>query len=134
MWHRRPRLCLAADTRARGLLMDRAAVELTPDNAEEYLRDRGIIPPGIPAEIEPLGWGISNVVMKVTLPADCFVFKQSLPKLRVQDEWVFGRSRVFVERDCMALLGDLLPPGAVPQVRFSDEESFVLGMSCAPDG
>ncbi len=109
-------------------------VEITPENARAYLLDRRLIPAEPEATIEPLGWGISNVVMKVSLPGDCFVFKQSLPKLRVKDDWPFDRTRIFVERDCMALLAGLLPPGSVPSVRFSDEENFVLGMSCAPAG
>jgi 5-methylthioribose kinase len=58
--------------------------------------------------------------------------KQSLPKLRVEADWPFDRSRILVERDCMAYLGTLLPPGSVPVVRFSDEESFAFGMTCAP--
>jgi Phosphotransferase enzyme family len=107
-------------------------IEITPDNARAYLLEHGLIPGEPQATIEALGWGISNVVMKVSLPGDCFVFKQSLPKLRVKDDWPFDRSRIFVERDCMALLGDLLPPGSVPSVRFSDDENFVFGMSCAP--
>jgi Phosphotransferase enzyme family len=109
-------------------------IEITVENARDYLLERGLISAEPPATIEALGWGISNVVIKVSLPGDCFVFKQSLPKLRVKDDWPFERSRIFVERDCMALLGDLLPPGSVPSVRFSDDENFVFGMSCAPDG
>ena len=109
-------------------------IEITPDNARDYLLARGLIPAEAPTVVEPLGWGISNIVMKVSLPDDCFVFKQSLPKLRVKDDWPFDRARIFVERDCMALLGDLLPPGSVPCVRFSDDENFIFGMSCAPPG
>lgn len=109
-------------------------IEITPENARDYLLARGLIPAGVQAVVEPLGWGISNVVMKVSLPDDCFVFKQSLPKLRVKDDWPFDRARIFVERDCMALLGDLLSPGSVPCVRFSDDENFIFGLSCAPPG
>ncbi len=109
-------------------------IEITSENARQYLLERGLIPAEPQATIEALGWGISNVVIKVSLPGDCFVFKQSLPKLRVKDDWPFERSRIFVERDCMALLGELLPPGSVPSVRFSDDENFVFGMSCAPAG
>jgi 5-methylthioribose kinase len=108
--------------------------EITPDNARAYLVQRGLIAPQAPAQIEPLGWGISNVVIQVTLPDDGFVFKQSLPKLRVADDWPFDRARIFVERDCMALLGELLPPGSVPRVRFTDEANYVFGMSLAPAG
>jgi 5-methylthioribose kinase len=52
----------------------------------------------------------------------------------VKDDWRIDRRRVFVERDAMAYLGDVLPPGSVPTVLFSDEDNFVLGMSCAPSG
>ena len=90
-------------------------VEITPENARAYLVQRGLIPVDVPAEIVPLGGGISNVVMQVRLPNDCFVFKQSLPKLRVAEDWPFDRARIWVERDCMALLGELLPPGSVPR-------------------
>ncbi|MCH8342293.1 MAG: hypothetical protein IIA51_12165 [Chloroflexi bacterium] len=39
--------------------------------------------------IEPLGWGISNVVLKGSVGDDCFVIKHPLPKLRVKDDWYF---------------------------------------------
>ena len=107
-------------------------IEITPENARQYLTDQGFIPAGSEPAIEPLGWGISNVVMKVTLADDCFVFKQALPKLRVKDDWPFDRRRIFIERDCMAYLGRLLLQGSVPCVRFSDDENYVFGMSCAP--
>jgi len=108
--------------------------EVTLENAREYLVALGQLPAGSPAAIEALGWGISNMVFKVSLANDCFVFKQSLPKLRVKDDWPFDRARILVERDCMALLGQLLPAGSVPAVRFSDGTNFVFGMSCAPEG
>ncbi|MBI3934521.1 MAG: hypothetical protein HY316_07485, partial [Acidobacteria bacterium] len=107
-------------------------IEIALENARDYLLARGLIPEQPEALIQPLGWGISNIVMKVSLPQDCFVLKQSLPRLRVKEDWPFDRARIFVERDCMALLGEVLPPGSVPGVRFSDDETFILGMSCAP--
>jgi 5-methylthioribose kinase len=107
-------------------------IEITPENARRYLVERGIIAAGDDPRIEALGWGVSNVVMRVQSDGRCFVFKQSLPRLRVQDDWRIDRRRIFVERDAMALFGEILPPGSVPAVEFSDEENFVLGMSCAP--
>jgi len=112
-------------------------IEITSENARDYLRSKGLIPDRPDVAIEALGWGISNMVMKVSWEGDrggCFVFKQSLPKLRVQDDWPFDRARIFIERDCMALLADLLPPRSVPSIRFSDDENFTFGMSCAPEG
>jgi Phosphotransferase enzyme family len=109
-------------------------IEITPENARTYLIDRGVIAPHAQTMVEPLGWGISNIVLKVIIDDDVFVMKQSLPKLRVKDDWPFDRDRILLERDCMTVLGDLLPAGTVPTVRFSDDENFVFGMSCAPAG
>jgi len=107
-------------------------VELTPENARGYLRQRGFGTDGM--EIEALGWGISNVVLRVRTADECFVVKQSLPRLRVEALWEFDRRRNHVERDCMDYLGSVLPPGSVPRVRFSDPANFVFAMSCAPAG
>lgn len=109
-------------------------IELTAANAEAYLRERGLVPAGAAVELEELGWGISNVVLRARWPGDCLVLKQSLPALRVRDHWPFDRARILGERDCMMLLGRLLPPASVPRVRFSDDESFAFAMSCAPPG
>jgi hypothetical protein len=108
--------------------------ELTAENAAQYLRERGVVPASAELEVRELGWGISNVVLQVRWSDDCLVVKQSLPKLRVEADWPFDRSRILVERDCMAYLSTLLPPGSVPLVRFTDEESFAFGMTCAPPG
>lgn len=110
------------------------AVELSLANVDHYLRQTGRIDGEQKVAYELLGGGISNTVLKVMLTGDCFVLKQSLAKLRVAQEWFFDRRRIFVERDCMSALGNLLPAGSVPEVRFSDERNFVLGMSCAPKG
>lgn len=125
---------LGQDGRADGIEADSGGVlELSTDNIESYLRERGVIDGG-PAVVETLGWGISNAVFKVRTRAGCVVVKQPSPRLRVDAVWEWDRSRILVERDCMAYLGGILPVGAVPTVRFSDETNFVLGMSCAPSG
>ncbi len=110
-----------------------AKVELDPDNAAVYLRDRGVLGEG-PVEVEALGWGISNTVLKVRTREGCLVVKQSLPRLRVEAVWEFDRARILVERECMQCLGELLPAGTVPEVRFCDDANFVFAMSCAPPG
>ena len=108
--------------------------EISPQNATRYLQERNLIPRDAHPIIEPLGWGISNTVLKVRLPNDCFVIKQPLARLRVQDDWFFDRNRVRIERDCMLLVSDLLPRDSVPAVRFSDDVNYIFGMSCVPDG
>lgn len=95
----------------------------------EYLRERGF-----PVQhAEELGGGVSNVVLMVETPGERLVFKQSLPKLRVADEWLFDQKRIINERKCMEWLSAHLP-GSAPVVRFHDDDNFIFGMSFAPDG
>ncbi len=109
-------------------------IEITPENVRAYLLERGVISSDKEIKVESLGWGISNVVLKVQAGGDAFVLKQSLPKLRVADDWPFDRDRIFIERDCMSLLSTYLPEGSVPRVLFSDADNFIFAMTCAPPG
>jgi len=62
------------------------------------------------------------------------VLKQSLGKLRVEQEWLSERSRIFREAAALRLLDRLLPAGSVPQVLREDRENYILVMSAAlPD-
>jgi aminoglycoside phosphotransferase (APT) family kinase protein len=83
--------------------------------------------------VKELGGGVSNVVLHVETKTGCLVFKQSLPKLRVAEEWLFDQRRIINERHCMELLGDILP-GSAPMVRFADDDNFIFAMTCAPPG
>lgn len=118
---------MTAATRAEVALPD-------PEAVAAYLRRHGVIGEDEDAHVEPFGGGISSVVMRIRTSRDCMVYKHALPRLRVPEVWEMDQSRILGERDCMAALATLLPPGSVPEVRFSDPESFVLVMSCAPPG
>jgi 5-methylthioribose kinase len=109
-------------------------IEIGLGNVRDYLVQHQLLDPRSEPEISEMAWGISNVVLRVDLPAGGFVLKQSLPKLRVADDWQFDRRRTLIERDCMVLLSQLLPVGSVPTALFCDEENFVLVMSQAPAG
>src|SRR5206468_3986607 len=98
-----------------------------------YLRRKGWIRPG-PAEVEALGGGVSNAVLRVRTPERVFVLKQSRPQLRTRDAWFSDLDRVFREQEVMQVLHPLLPPQTVPQVLFSDRDDYVFAMSSAPDG
>jgi aminoglycoside phosphotransferase (APT) family kinase protein len=84
-------------------------------------------------EARELGGGVSNIVLQVETKDGCLVFKQSLPKLRVAEEWLFDQRRIVNERRCIELLSDMLP-GSAPEVRFADDQNFVFAMTCAPAG
>lgn len=61
-----------------------------------------------------------------------FVVKQSLPLLRVTEDWPAKRERVITEAEALRLAGQLTP-GAVPEVLDCDAASFVITLARAPD-
>lgn len=106
-------------------------LELTADNALEYLQARGWVGAG-PNRVELLAGGVSNVVLCVETPERKFVLKQSRPQLRTRDAWFSDIERVYREQEVMEVLGPLLPPLGVPAVLFSDRDNYVFAMSHAP--
>ena len=106
-------------------------IEITPDNALEYLRSIGQLGEG-PARVEALGWGVSNVVLRVETGGRLFVLKQSRPQLRTRDAWFSDLDRVYRELEVMQTLGPLLPAGVVPEVLFVDRPNYAFAMSHAP--
>lgn len=108
-------------------------LELTTDNALDYLWARGWIR-GEGARVESLGWGISNLLLRITTPERTFVLKQSRPQLRTRDPWLSDLDRIYREQEVMQVLCALLPEPTVPQVLFSDRANFVFAMSHAPLG
>jgi Phosphotransferase enzyme family len=135
-------------------------IELSEENVIDYLRQRG----QASAEevlVKSLSGGVANVVLQVfdigggprvgtdlrseaqkrlnkpdprPHQGSCMVLKQPLPKFKTEAEWLVDIDRVQVERDCMTLLGTLLPAGSVPEMRWFDEGNHILAMSCAPVG
>jgi 5-methylthioribose kinase len=104
---------------------------LTPENAAEYLRQRGWIGPGA-VQIEPLSGGVSNIVLRVEAGDRLFVVKQSRPRLRTKDAWFSDVERVYREQEVMEVLHPLLPSGVVPKVLHADRERYVFVMEHAP--
>jgi 5-methylthioribose kinase len=105
---------------------------LSTGNAAAYLASRGMALPG--AHIRELGGGVSNTVLLVESGAGGFVLKQALGKLRVEQEWLSDRDRIFRESAALRKLAPLLPAGSLPTVLFEDRENFIFAMSAAPTG
>lgn len=105
-------------------------LELTPIAAVDYLRARGLCPRSV---IE-LGGGVSNAVLLVEHEAGRLVLKQSLAKLRVAEEWLSDRDRVFRESRALRELASFLPPGSLPGVLWEDRDNFLFAMEAAPPG
>ena len=117
---------------------------LTADNAIHYLVGRGLISleAAKTANAETLGGGVSNIVIKVSVggtTGDGLVLKQSLPKLRVEDDWFADRERIHRERAGIDYLsythadpGGSRPTWTVPRVVDEDRDNFVFVMTAAP--
>jgi 5-methylthioribose kinase len=108
--------------------------EVTPESAVEYLRDTGRVPEGRKVSVRALGWGVSNIVMRVDIEGDSsFVLKQARERLRTKALWVSRLERIWIERAALELLAGVLPEGVVPRVLFADTENYLFAMTCAPD-
>src|SRR5580698_6464896 len=80
--------------------------EISPETVVDYLRSIGRIPVERPARALGLGWGVSNVVVRVEVEGwAAFVVKQSRERLRTRAHWVSRLERIWTERDSLELLG-----------------------------
>jgi 5-methylthioribose kinase len=108
--------------------------EVTPETAAGYLRETGRVPAGAAVAVRALGWGVSNVVLRVEVEGTPpFVLKQARQRLRTQALWVSRLERIWTEHAALQCLAPLLPRGAVPEILFADRENFLFAMTCAPD-
>lgn len=100
----------------------------------KYLRANGRIGTGEIPEVRVLAGGVSNRTVLVRRESgESWVLKQALAKLRVAVEWLSPPERILREARGMRRLGELLPPGCVPELIFEDPEHFVLAMSAVPE-
>ena len=85
-----------------------------------------------PARVTALGGGVSNTVLLVESGSVRVIVKQSLAKLRVEEDWFSDRERIFRESAAMRMLEKLLPEHSVPHVLFEDPANFAFAMTAAP--
>jgi 5-methylthioribose kinase len=107
-------------------------LELNANNVVSYLRQSKVLARGEMASARELGWGVSNVVLRVDAHDRSIVVKQSRAQLRTREAWFSNLERVFREADLMRALEPLLPDGVVPHVLFEDRDNFAFGMSAVP--
>jgi 5-methylthioribose kinase len=105
---------------------------MTQDEVGGYLAARGVVGLGSPVEVEELLGGVSNAVFAVETDGARLVVKQSLPQLRVADEWLAKRERILTEGNALRLAAGLTP-AAVPSVVDVDGDAFALTIERAPD-
>ena len=108
-----------------------AGYPLAPETLGEYLVQRGLIRNPDQLVIRELGGGVSNIVLLVEGPQGRWVAKQSLGKLRVEDDWRSTRQRIFREAAAIEGLSPVLGD-CIPRVIHVDRENFLYIMTAAP--
>ncbi|MFQ5731320.1 MAG: phosphotransferase [Planctomycetaceae bacterium] len=104
-------------------------LELTPDNVIPYLQQRGDLEVAESSRAALLGWGVSNVVLRISSPGgEDLVIKQSRETLRTAAEWRSRLDRVFREADVMRAICDVVAPEIVPRVLFEDRDNYLFAM------
>lgn len=113
------------------------AFALSESNAVDYLLGEGLVShqQAGSASVRELGGGVSNIVVRVDFPnpSDSVVIKQSLPRLRVEQEWLADQARIHREAAALRYLENVLPASALPGVVHEDPESFLFVMTAAPE-
>lgn len=108
-------------------------LELNESNTIDYLMSRADISGLQGAHVELLGWGVSNVVLRVFRPTEVdLVIKQCREKLRTKAEWFSRLDRIFREIGMLQELYRILPAGVVPRLLFEDRENYLFGMEAIP--
>lgn len=110
-------------------------LELGPDQLIDYLQDTGLMSADTAAKshAEILSGGVSNVVMRVTVPGgEDFVVKQSRAQLRTKTDWFSQPERIWRERDVLEILSRVTPSGLVPKLLFEDRDNFLFAMEAIP--
>ncbi len=105
-------------------------MELSTENAALWLAHNGI--DAVEGHFTSLGGGVSNHVILAELPERRLVIKQSLARLRVAEEWLSERDRIFREAAAMRWLGPRMLGGRVPAVIVEDRENYAIAIEAAP--
>jgi tRNA A-37 threonylcarbamoyl transferase component Bud32 len=105
-----------------------------PESLLEYLRASGRIGPQEQPRLQRLAGGVSSRAMLVDreAPADSWVLKQALPKLRVAVDWFSSPERMRREALALRWMPELVPAGSAPSLLWEDPEAHLLAMTAVP--
>ena len=70
-------------------------------------------------------------MLLVETASKSFVLKQSLPKLRVEQDWYSDRERIFREAEALKEAQVFWPEGGAPRLMFEDRENYLIAMTAA---
>jgi 5-methylthioribose kinase len=105
-----------------------------PDALLAYLRASGRIGLREQPRLQPLAGGVSSraILVEREAPADSWVLKQALPKLRVAVDWFSSPERMRREALALRWMPELVPPGSAPSLLWEDPDAHLLAMTAVP--
>lgn len=115
----------------------RIPLPLTAHNLPDYLFTHGWARSSDEIAVREMGGGVSNTVLLAEWnkpPGRRWVVKQSLDRLRVNDDWRAERERVFREADAISTLQPMLGAESLPEIIAVDRENYACIMTAAPAG
>jgi len=105
-----------------------------PEALLAYLRASGRIGRDEHPRLQPLTGGVSSRVILVERepPAESWVLKQALAKLRVAVDWFSSPERMRREALALRWMADLVPAGSAPTLLWEEPEAHLLAMTAVP--
>lgn len=101
-----------------------------PAQLLDYLRSSGRVNSQASIESTPLTGGVScRTVLVRTSVGSCFVMKQALELLRVDEVWEGDPCRSEREAEGMRVLGEILGHDRIPELIFEDADEHVIALS-----
>lgn len=118
--------------------MSNQGTDLSEESAAGYFAATGVIDDAEAAAVSSLGGGVSNTVLRVETADACYVVKQPLPNLAVEDDWPADTNRIHNEAAAARAYGNIIANAAlediaVPEVIFEDHGKHIIVIACAPD-
>ena len=105
-----------------------------PESLLAYLRASGRIGPQEQPRPQRLAGGVSSraVLVEREAPAESWVLKQALPKLRVAVDWFSSPERMRREALALRWVPELVPAGSAPSLLWEDPAVHLLAMTAVP--
>ena len=97
-----------------------------------YLQRKKLLSADGPLQISQLGDGQKNLIYYVASSTQEWILKQALSRVQIKERWWVDRKRIFSEKSCIEILGQLLPPDVIPEAILEDRTDFILVTTAPP--
>ena len=107
-------------------------MNLDKKSVPPYLRRKKLVGQREPVrDIRQVGSGLKNIIYRVVTDDQRLIVKQARSRVNAKQRTMLDRKRIFHEKNCMEVLGQVLPPDMLPEALLEDRTNFIL-VSTAP--